>query len=571
MCSLLLSKDADAALTRSVAVRLDCRTRVLSRHQRKVGAWRRPADMIETAPAIGAMIVDGDAPTERVVRVTRDRRIRLARAGLTTATGASLLAAALSPLAWAATPSSRVPSIANPTPASMTGQGAGDNQASQTTASAPIVRPRVLYLAGGVENAVGEQSSLSVLNTDVTTAAVHLTFYFGDGVARAASPIGAGQNGGAVERATIFVGPHAQRTLAVALLVHHHGPFGLAASSDKAIALSLTLRRPGRDGDFITPATRLSRQWYLAEGSTNLTFHESLDILNPDPRLPARVMLRLMSGPNHPRRTILVIVPPHSESVVDVNQALPGASVSVAAKADRPVVVDRALTFGQDGYGLTTGLGEPATSTSWFFAEGATLNKLQTYLTVLNPGATQAHVTALYYDRRGVLLAVSHLFAPPNARVTLKLNDFLHIAGVSTRVASDVGVVAEMPLYLGSPNGRAVSGAAPLGVRRAARRWTFAGGDMAGQHAFLLLFNPGNRAAALLVKAYDSNGRIASLALTLAAHARGTVETSKIFAPMSRYRGLRVETIDARSRIVAALTIFGPHHGALSSTAGAPG
>lgn len=78
---------------------------------------------------------------------------------------------------------------------------------------------------------------------------------------------------------------------------------------------------------------------------------------------------------------------------MDIN-LLPGRLPSVIVDAGQPVVVARALAFGRDrhahGDGLTMRRGTNVA------AEGTTVNRFETYLTIRNPADRRARVTARF-------------------------------------------------------------------------------------------------------------------------------------------------------------------------------
>jgi len=412
------------------------------------------------------------------------------------------------------------------------------------------------YLAGGV-NAPGQPSFVSIVNPSAARARVRLTFYFPDG---------------ATHGSFFTVARDTQRTIPVSSLIGRTGSFGLAVASDRGIVAGLVLARNGRDDDTLVGSASLSRTWYLAEGYTALTFHETVALLNPDPDHAARVSLLLLpAGGRGRRETVTVSVRAHSEQVVDINALAPGRPLSIVTTSNRPIVVERTLIFSSDaagaGYGLTTRLGEAHPAQTWLFAEGSTSNRFQTFLTVLNTSQDTAHVTAAFYDVRGRLLARQTLAVTGLRRATLRLNDFLNASGIASVVTSDRPIVVERPEYFGSPNAPHIAGSDVFGRTRTSPFWIFPSGDTAGKSEFLLLFNPTRRNVPVRITVYESNGRAASSTVTLAPRERGTVEVGRRFPGATSQRGEVVRTLDGQG-IVVEQTVFAPDHGALRSTQG---
>jgi len=414
------------------------------------------------------------------------------------------------------------------------------------------------YLAGGV-NAPGQPSFVSIVNPSAARARVRLTFYFPNG---------------ATHGAFFVVARDTQRTIPVSSLIGRTGSFGLAVASDRGIVPGLVLARVGRDDDTLVGSASLARTWYLAEGYTALTFHETVALLNPDPDHAARVSLLLLpAGGRGRRETVTVSVRAHSEQVVDINALAPDRPLSIVTTSNRPIVVERTLTFSRDaagnGYGLTTRLGETRPAQTWLFAEGSTSNRFQTFLTILNTSQDTARVTASFYDSRGHLLARKTLAVTSLRRATLRLNDFLNASGIASVVTADRPIVVERPEYFGSPNGVRIAGSDVFGRIGTSPFWIFPGGDTAGKSEFLLLFNPTRRNVPVRITVYESNGRTASTTIRLAPRERGTVEVGRRFPGATSRRGEVVRTLNGQG-IVVEQTVFAPDHSTLRSTQGLP-
>ncbi len=411
------------------------------------------------------------------------------------------------------------------------------------------------FLAGGQDGA-GTTAQLQLLNPTGGSATAHLTVYYTDGTVR---------------RATLTLPARMQRTVSVAQLTGRTGQFGLALTATRQIAAQLKLTRPGRDGDAILANTGLGTRWYLAEGYTGLTFHETVAILNPNPSQPAYVAVRLLALGGRGSRTVSLAVAAHSESVVDVSRLLRGRSLSVVATSDRGVVVERTLTFSRDGrgagYGLTTRAGTNVAATSWLFAEGTTVNHFETYLTILNPGATAARVTARFYGRAGKLLGSRTLTVAGLSRGNIRLNGLVHASGIASVVMAERPVIVERPEYFGSPNGTRVAGSDVFGLNGGAPRWSFAGGVASGTSEFLLLYNPSPRAVGVTATFYGADGRLATARVTIAAHGRATLDVRRAAPGLAGLHGVTLAA-DGGQGFVAEQTVFAPNLSTLDSTQG---
>ena len=362
------------------------------------------------------------------------------------------------------------------------------------------------YLAGG-QNSATAHATLDLLNANGAPATVRLTFYFADG---------------ATARAAVSVPATSERAVPARRLISRAGAFGLRVQSDQPVTAQLDLTRDGRDGDDILGSPALATRWYLAEGYTFLTFHETVALLNPGDGA-AHVTLRLMSTATGPRRDVAVSVPAHTQTLVDVNRVLPNQSLGAVVDSDHPVAVERSLTFGEGGYGLTARMGATGTATTWYFGGGSATILFQSYLTVLNPGDRPARVTARYYQgflQGHVDVAPSVTVAPHSrANIVRPYGDYAH----AIVVTSDQPVVVERAEYHGiatnsSPNARTAMSVLPaqpageviLGLTTPRAQWSFAGvGDLTGGGlAYILIYNPSpTRSVDVTLTTYGQNSR----------------------------------------------------------------
>ena len=419
--------------------------------------------------------------------------------------------------------------------------------------SAPGVASQFYFAAG--EDSAAVHASLTLLNSDRRPVRVRLTFY--------------GRTGGTAVR-QVSVGATRERTLSVAGLHVGSGLFGLAVRADRAIAATLTLSRVGRDGDSLLGSPDLATHWYLAEGYTSLTFHESVGILNPADA-PAHVTLHLLPVGGRRARSVVLRVAAHSEAVADVNRLLPRQALSISTDSDRPVVVARTLTFSSDragtGFGLTLRTGSTTPATTWLFAEGSTLDRFQTFLTVLNPNRVPARVTAQFYGASGRALGRRALIVAAQSRGTLKLNAFLKDRGIASLVLSDRPVLVERAEYFGPPNSPYIAGAAVFGRNGPAARWSFPGGPGAGLSEILPLYNPSAVTIPIEATFYGRNGETRLFHFVLLPHAHDTVAVRRVSADFAPERGITLRATNGRG-FVAEQTLFSPDHRTLLSTQG---
>jgi len=420
----------------------------------------------------------------------------------------------------------------------------------------------MLYFAGA-STLPGETASLPILNTNAQRTHVILTFYY--------------QHGAPCQTA-FDVPAHSRFTADLNALAGAGRVFGVALSADRAVTAQLREARQGRDGFGLLGVSAPSTTWYLAEGFTGLTFHETVALVNPG-QTSSQVQVRLLPFGGRAARTEFVTVPAQSTRTVDVNSLMPHQSLSVIATASSPIVVARTLTFsshnGVQGYGATAKTGTNTPATTWIFAEGTTTTRFQTYLTVLNPNATAALVTASFYGRTGGSLGSRTLLIPALSRANLKLNDFLTADGIATIVTANAPVVVERPEYFGSPNAPDVAGSDVFGRNGAGVAWSFPGGDTttqggfasANRSEFLLIYNPSGQTVAVDATFYGSDGTVTTKRLYISPTIRYNVDVNRLVPGLTPQHGVTLRSANGVG-FVAEQTVFAPDFSSLSGTQG---
>ena len=408
------------------------------------------------------------------------------------------------------------------------------------------------FYAVGASTMAGERASLPILNPNAQAARVDLTFYYRDGAPR---------------QARLSVAAHSRGIADLNALAGRNRVFGLKLVANRVVTAQLDVARNGKDDYSLLGVSAPSASWYLAEGYTGLTFHETLALLNTG-RTTARVQVRLLPVGGRAARTVMVTVAPQRTGLIDVNRLMPGRSLSVIATGRTPIVLTRLLTFSTQGYGVTARMGVNTAATSWIFAEGTTTTRFQTFLTVLNPNRTGTQVTARFYGRTGALLGRRTIYVPGLRRANIKLNDVLHASGIASVVTSAQPIVVERPEYVGSPNGRRIAGSDVFGRNGAGLRWAFPGGTTTGRSEFLLIYNPSTRTAVVDATGYGANGRMMTRRFSVRPTTRATVDVNRSFAGLAAQHGIVLRAANGQG-FVAEQTLFAPNFSTLDSTQGA--
>ncbi len=367
------------------------------------------------------------------------------------------------------------------------------------------------YFAGG-NTAPGFDTEIALVNPNGAPTNVTFSFMFTSG-----SPMPYSMVVGADSRATVNVGSIVGAGRAVFTML----------TADRKIGASETVFRNGQDFSSTSGASAPLRTWYLAEGYTGLSFHEYIRIFNPGIG-QAHVDLRLLPFNGRPATSLIELLAAQTGTIVDVNAIESGLSLSAIVSSDQPVVVERLMTFGPGGYGATEQVGASAPSSTWLFAEGSTVNNFETYYTILNPSSSQlAAVTATFFDQAGNVLANTTVLINPLRRGNIKVNDLLRSSGIATILTSNIPVVAERPLYFGSPNSSTAGsgGSDVFGRNGGGVSWLFPEGNTsAGYTEFLLLQNPSARPAPVTVRFFETNGQTVDYGVTLPGKSRTTVD-----------------------------------------------
>jgi photosystem II stability/assembly factor-like uncharacterized protein len=201
-------------------------------------------------------------------------------------------------------------------------------------------------------------------------------------------------------------------------------------------------------GHDVVGANAPGKEWYFAEGTTREGFDEWLCLLNPgDTAASVTIEYMLASGQV---LTQSDTVTSHSRKTIDVVAFVGrGQDCSVHITSDKAIVAERPMYF--DYVGLTGGsdvIGATCSSPNWYFAEGATQNGFQEWLSIQNPGNTDATVNITYMLGKGAPINKS-ITVKAHSRATVDVNsDVGWGKDVSTKITTGgQGVIVERPMY----------------------------------------------------------------------------------------------------------------------------
>jgi len=277
-----------------------------------------------------------------------------------------------------------------------------------------------------------------------------------------------------------------------------------------------------------TSASTFSR--FLAEGAQTDQMSTQLAIANAEPA-DAKVNLTFMDADGQ-TTAIAVDVPARSRQTVDLATVpeLAGRTFSTRVDANQPVAVDRVVALDAQGSSASLETAVDRPSATWYFAEGSTVDPMELFYLVQNPGTTPAKVQVRYLLPDGAPVTRIHDVAA-GSRATIWV-DREGAALASTDVAAEITsldgtpIVVERSLYLkqdgvAQPRG----GDTSAGATAPATSWFVetATGPFAAR---LLLANPGRQAAEVTATYQRQDGGRVVRAYSVAPASRRTVDVA---------------------------------------------
>lgn len=253
-------------------------------------------------------------------------------------------------------------------------------------------------------------------------------------------------------------------------------------------------------------------KWYLPEGYTGGNFDTYVLIQNPND-CEARVGVTFMTdvGAADPRE---YKIPPLSRFTIAVDEIVGLEDANVSTMVEQlegsGIVVERAMYFNSaDGKaGGSNSIGANQLSTQWYLAEGYTGGEFDTYILVMNPNETSAHIKAKFItppvEGSGGNTEPNYIVREydidPMRRFTIHVDEIpgLEDTDVSTEIFCEAagsggeevpGVVAERAMYFNyfGING----GHCSIGAPAASNIWYLPEGRSAGEYdTYVLVMNP---------------------------------------------------------------------------------
>lgn len=265
----------------------------------------------------------------------------------------------------------------------------------------------------------------------------------------------------------------------------------------------------------LASATRL-----FAEGAAGSFFDTTVSLFNPGVE-PLSAVVRF-TGPagTLASRTLRLERGGRADISSCCIGPLAAAAFGVIVESSATIVADRRMTWDRvSGYGSHASSGVPSPSTTWFFAEGATVGGLQTFLLLQNPGAIDGTADVEFLLADGTPVSRTYV-VPAGTRHTVWVNQEggrLAAAEFATTVRTSVPMVAERAIYRDSGGQTFAAGTNAIGATSLASRWLFAEGTTRGGFdTFILAANPSEVPAAVRATFAGVDGRGAPVTVTRA-------------------------------------------------------
>jgi FtsP/CotA-like multicopper oxidase with cupredoxin domain len=282
--------------------------------------------------------------------------------------------------------------------------------------------------------------------------------------------------------------------------------------------------------------------FYFAEGTCRPNFDPYITIQNAGDD-DANVRITYMMGdsttniqdlivPGSSRGTV------HPPSILGVaDDAAHDFSAKVECTNGKQILAERPMYFSyklgeKDWMGGTDVIGATAPHEVWYFAEGTCRPNFDPYITIQNPGITDASVTITYMTGEGTT-ATQDLMVPSNSRGTVRPSDVL---GVSDDVAHDFSakvectngqqIVAERPMYFNYKPGEKdwMGGTCVVGANTVSDAFYFAEGTCRPSFdPYITIQNPGLQNAEVTINYMRGDGNSATEYLDVGPNSRLTV------------------------------------------------
>jgi hypothetical protein len=252
---------------------------------------------------------------------------------------------------------------------------------------------------------------------------------------------------------------------------------------------------------------------YLAEGAVNAFFETYVHFFNPDDQ-SNRVLVRFLGSAGHSTSTFETFDSSVRRfDVYGLYNLVGDDEFSIVVESERPLVVERSMTWGQPwprtwlalsyGTGSHAETAVPALASTWYFGEGATHGGFDLFYLLENPDPVNAADVTITYLLPAPQPPVARTYrVGPQTRRTVWVDAEgapLDATDVSARIDSTLPILAERAMYYSRPGAPFVAGHDGAGVTTPATDWFFAEGSTGFFDTYVLVANPGGTAASIAV------------------------------------------------------------------------
>lgn len=159
-------------------------------------------------------------------------------------------------------------------------------------------------------------------------------------------------------------------------------------------------RNSRKEGHDSIGTTTPAADYFLAEGTSDWRFTTYVLVQNPN-ESPATVTVTYMADDGaHPQEPFTM--DPNSRKTIRVNDALPSKDFSTQVHADKPIIAERAMYWGDgtpQGESCHDSIGMALAHKTFYLPDGQTSNGRETYTLVQNPNSVEVTVEAQYYHQ----------------------------------------------------------------------------------------------------------------------------------------------------------------------------
>lgn len=425
------------------------------------------------------------------------------------------------------------------------------NRDAISTASGPGAEGGVWFCSEGT-SLPGEfaDHTIVVANPTGVAVAAEISVF-------ATTPIGSASPRSNPEKVLLNVPAQSQSSLRLAEIVESQYTAALVEVDSGSVVVEQRVQGP-TGMDAVPCASRSSKAWYFAAGSTRRDARLVFTLFNPFPeRAVVKFTFSTDEGLREPHDLRGVLVPAQSLVVVDATDVVPrfpSVSTAVETQVGRIVAGRLQLFDGSEGLeGLTAGPGLPETQTHWVFPTGPADQGVAEHIVLYNPTDREsAAYVSIQSDSSefGDALPPFELRVPAQQRVALVIgsqHDYplpsAPIAyGAGDSLAEGVGFWAAVQVYNGvpivaervvaataasSPAGVAATVGTPVQARNHLVAWNGAGdADVA-----LVVVNPSPDSIAQVTVSTVADGRITPIAQL---NPREVAPHSRLVVPIDR-------------------------------------